>query len=476
MLKKTLKGNSVLYLVIAVVVILLFRLLLTSLIPLLDKTESRYALIAKVMVETQEWAVLQIRPGQPFWAKPPLSTWLSALSFEVFGFNEFAARLPSYLMNLFVIFILGKWVKRAGISFFIIAFILLTTPEFLIHSGVVSTDTALAFSVTFLMLSFWKAMQGECSLIWKYTFFVALGLGFLAKGPIILVLTVPPITIWIFLQKIKIIEVFKRLPWVSGLILTALISLPWYIITEQRSPGFIDYFLVGEHFNRFLKPSWKGDLYGGPKSQALGMIWVFLMALAFPWIQIVLYKIWKQRMTIFKDNWLSFLVLWLLWTPFFFTFSKNILHTYTLPIMVPMALLMAYWWNSYSRKKTLLILGSIFPIIAILAFAWLSLNKSLNHYLNSDKYLLANQQITTTNKSTPLYYWERVSISGEFYSNNTAQYIIDGNQLDSVLKMKRKLFLVIPNKYIKDIPETLKVQSDSLGSNYKTSIFNFRRN
>ena len=36
--------------------------------------------------------------GVPFWGKPPLSTWLSAASMAVFGVNEFAARLPSFLL------------------------------------------------------------------------------------------------------------------------------------------------------------------------------------------------------------------------------------------------------------------------------------------------------------------------------------------------------------------------------------------
>ena len=89
MISEKLKNNSfILY--ISVILIAIFRLLLTATIPLLDKTESRYAEIARIMQETNQWIVLQIDYGVPFWAKPPLSTWLSAGSFVVFGINEFA--------------------------------------------------------------------------------------------------------------------------------------------------------------------------------------------------------------------------------------------------------------------------------------------------------------------------------------------------------------------------------------------------
>ena len=47
--------------------------------------------------------------------------------------------------------------------------------------------------------------------------------------------------------------------------MTLLMALPWYWLMEINSPGFIDYFLLGEHFLRFIDPSWSGDKYGFPK-------------------------------------------------------------------------------------------------------------------------------------------------------------------------------------------------------------------
>lgn len=467
---KTLKKQS-LYILVSVFVLVIIRFILTGVIPLLDKTESRYAEIARLMYETKEWVVLQIDYGIPFWAKPPLSTWLSAVSFNLFGVNEIAARLPSFVLSIALLIILGNLEKKAKTSFYLPAFILLTTPEFLLHTGVVSTDTALCFSVALIMISFWKAIESEKYTFWNYLFFAAVGLGFLSKGPLVLVLTGPPIFIWILIQKISFKELYQKLPWIVGFFITALIAIPWYILAEMRSPGFIDYFIVGEHFKRFVVSGWEGDLYGSGHSQPLGMIWVFLMIFAFPWIQIVLYKLWKNRKIIFKDKWVSYLVLWLFWTPIFFTVSKNILHTYLLPVMIPIALLMVYWWEQFLNKKRLLLVGSIFPVLVIMALITYSFTDKWDPYMNSDKYLLANLQDNPALNTAPIYYWNQKSHSGQFYSNGAVQEVTNKKELNSVIEINNKLILVILKKRLKDIPEYLRTKMTLLESNYKTSVY-----
>jgi len=470
MLPKNLK-NTRLYLIISVITIIIFKFILTAAIPLLDKTESRYAEIARIMAETKEWVVLQIDYGVPFWAKPPLSTWLSAFSFDIFGVNELTARLPSFLISLLIIYIVGKSIKKTNISYYLIAFILLTMPEFLIHTGVVSTDTALNFCVVIIMLSFWKSMENENKSLWNYLFFIGIGLGFLAKGPLILVLTGPPILAWILIQKIKLKTVFTKLPWVLGMLLVLIIAVPWYILAEERSPGFLDYFIVGEHFKRFLVPGWKGDLYGSGHSQPKGMIWVFLFIFTFPWLQIVLIKLWKDRKFILKNKWVSYLVFWLAWTPLFFTMSTNILHTYILPVTVPIALLAVYYWENYVSKKIILGLGSIFPALAIIAFIGISFTNKSENYMNSDKYLLQHQFVNTTNKLVPIFYWRQKSYSGQFYSKGKAKVVKNEKELDSVANSYPKIYFLITNKRKKEISKEVLSKMTFLESNYKTSIY-----
>ena len=55
------------------------------------------------MAETGDWISPQIDYGVPFWGKPPLSTWLTAISLKIFGINEFAARFSSFFL-IFLLF------------------------------------------------------------------------------------------------------------------------------------------------------------------------------------------------------------------------------------------------------------------------------------------------------------------------------------------------------------------------------------
>nr|WP_315149481.1 glycosyltransferase family 39 protein [uncultured Flavobacterium sp.] len=470
MISEKLKSNSKI-LSVSVIIILLFRLLLTITIPLLDKTESRYAEIARIMQETKQWVVLQIDYGVPFWAKPPLSTWLSAASFEVFGVNEFASRFPSFLLSVILIVIAGKMVKKEGYSFYLPGFILLTMPEFLIHTGVVSTDTSLEFCITLMMISFWKTMQSETKTYWNYIFFIALGFGFLAKGPLITVLTFPPLFLWCCLDLKRFKAIFSKFSIIPGLLITAVIALPWYYFCEQQSPGFLDYFIVGEHYKRFLEPGWKGDLYGSGHSQPKGMIWLLMFAFMFPWILVVLYKLWKNKTTIFKNNWVSFLIAWAFWTPLFFTISSNILHTYLLPSAMPIMFLVVYFWEEFTRKKLLISAALFFPAVVFIAYFTLFATGKFDNQMNSDKYLLRDIKATTENKEIPIYYWKNKKYSGQFYSNGKVQVVHTEKQLDSVQKRNKKLFFVIQKKDEKEISKKCLDKMTLTQGNLKTSIF-----
>lgn len=470
MISEKLKINSKI-LSISVIFIALFRLLLTATIPLLDKTESRYAEIARIMQETKQWVVLQIDYGVPFWAKPPLSTWLSAGSFEIFGVNEFAARFPSFILSIILIIIAGKMVKKDGYSFYLPGFILLTMPEFLIHTGVVSTDSSLQFCIAIMMISFWKTMQSETKTYWNYVFFIALGFGFLAKGPLITVLTFPPLFLWCCLDIKRFKAILYKFSITPGIIITAIIALPWYYFCEQQSPGFLDYFIVGEHYKRFLEPGWKGDLYGSGHSQPKGMIWLLMFAFVLPWIQVVLYKLWKNKSTIFKNSWVSFLVLWAFWTPLFFTISSNILHTYLLPSALPIMFLVVYFWEDFTRKKLLINVALFFPVVVAIAYIGLLVSGKFDYNMNSDKNLLDNLKITTKNKEIPLYYWQDKNYSGQFYSNGNAQVLENEVELDSVLRLDKKMFFVIPTKIKAKIEQKYWDKMTLTQSNFKTSIF-----
>ena len=268
------------------------RGILNYLLPLMDKTEARYAEIARIMVETNNWIILQIDYNIPFWAKPPLSTWLSAISIKVFGLHDFYIRLPYLITSIVIILFISRYDKIENKIFFLTPLILLLMPEFYLHAGVVSTDTMLNFSIILTMISFWEAVSKESESKWWYLFFIGIGLGLLSKGPIILILTIPPIFTWFLINKEEL-QKLKKIPILSGLTLTFLISCPWYYLMELKSPGFIDYFIYGEHFRRFFDSGWKGDLYGFAKQQPVGIIWLFSIMTIFPWSLIIISRFRK---------------------------------------------------------------------------------------------------------------------------------------------------------------------------------------
>src|SRR6266540_4227097 len=77
--------------------------------PLIEPDEARYAEIAREMLERGDFITPHLNYVKYF-EKPPLHYWLTALSFTVFGQNEFAARLPSALAGLLGVL----WIYHVG--------------------------------------------------------------------------------------------------------------------------------------------------------------------------------------------------------------------------------------------------------------------------------------------------------------------------------------------------------------------------
>ncbi|HAU1882045.1 TPA: phospholipid carrier-dependent glycosyltransferase, partial [Legionella pneumophila] len=238
----------------------------------------RYAEIARKMLETGNWVTLQQDYGVPFWAKPPLSIWLSAFFMQLLGVNEFAVRLPGLLLSIGVLWLVWGVAKKQSGSMAAL-FSLLTLAGslyFFLDAGTVMTDPALLFCITLASVSFWHAMVYE-NKIWSYAFFAGLGLGLLAKGPIAVVLVGMAVFFWVLLRN-EWLNLWKRLPWVKGTLLLLLIAVPWYVLAELRTPGFLNYFILGEHFHRFLTPGWSGDKYGIVHHVPKGTIWLYATA------------------------------------------------------------------------------------------------------------------------------------------------------------------------------------------------------
>ncbi|WP_054030202.1 ArnT family glycosyltransferase [Desulfatitalea tepidiphila] len=464
----------------------LLRLATLGAYPLADTTEARYGNIARLMLETGDWVTPQYSHGVPFWGKPPLSTWLAAGSMKLFGMNEFAVRLPSFLLALAAMILVWHMAEqqRSRDHAMAAALILATSALFFVSSGAVMTDPALSAGTTLCMTAFWQALNtpGRAGRLWGYAFFIGVAVGLLAKGPVAVVLTALPIGLWTLLQR-RWWDVWQRLPWLGGLTLTVCLSVPWYALAEHKTPGFLDYFLIGEHWKRFTVPGWKGDLYGNAHVRPKGTIWLYGLACSLPWSSALLVYLPKRefRSGLLKrlsigDGWILYLTLWATAPMLFFTLAGNILWTYVLPGLPALALLTAEVMiagSGLSGKpmaafKALSWGASLFLLIFAVALGWIAMGNGPAE--RSQMRLIAAYHGTRgpdQEKGHLIYLFKR-PFSAEFYSKGKALLARNFKEAEKLLDDKTIDYLAVQSKNLDRLPEVLTRRFNTV---YKTEEY-----
>jgi 4-amino-4-deoxy-L-arabinose transferase-like glycosyltransferase len=397
--------------------------------PLTDNTEARYAEIARKMVETGQWLVPQIDYGVPFWGKPPLSFWLTGASYELLGVGEFSARLPSFMLGIAVCLLAYLMTAHQRDSAYGLrtTLILATTALMVVSAGSVMTDPAMLLGTTLSMVAFWRARAGATG-IWPYAFFVGLAIGLLAKGPIAAVLTFLPISAWMLMAG-QIRKTWQVLPWIKGSLLLVLLVVPWYWAAERQHPGFLHYFIIGEHWQRFTVSGWKGDLYGAGHAYPRGTIWIFAVLGTLPWSLVPLWTLVRKRSSLSfaslrqDDGWRLYLVCWFLSPILFFTLSRNILPTYVLPGLIGFSALVAECLPKTTHSPTRahwVWLGTLVPLLSVATIA--VVGSSIG--FQSQKEIIDIYQRTDTDRPRhPLVYIGQRPYSAEFYTRGQAKQI-----------------------------------------------------
>ena len=193
--------------------ILVAMLPVMVLMPFSDTTEPRYAEIARLMLERNDWITPWFDLDTPFWGKPPLSFWLQALSMKIFGVSEFAARLPSWLSLCATAALLYRLVKQlqGSAQGMWAAIIYVSTALSFIAGAGVLTDPFLNLGLVLAFVSFVLVLEGQTSFLWRYGLFVGLSIALLAKGPLALVLFGAPLAIWLGLSTSILVAQFGGL-------------------------------------------------------------------------------------------------------------------------------------------------------------------------------------------------------------------------------------------------------------------------
>jgi len=443
----------------AIAIVLIIRLASLSTYPLTDTTEARYGEISRVMATSGDWITPQLEPGVPFWAKPPLSFWQGALSVSVLGTSEFAVRLPMFLNILAVLLIAYGFANRIANhrTALISTFIIITSVVGFVTSGAVMTDPAMVFSTTLAMVSFWYAIE-QGSRRAGYCFFLALAIGFLAKGPVAWVLTGVPIIVWLTLHR-RWGDLWVRLPVLHGVGIVSVLGLPWFILSEMHTPGFLNYFFIGEHFQRFMDSGWTGDRYGTAHDEPRGTIWLFTLAAFAPWSIVAVYM-GAAKLVNFRSQPLlgtlspvqHYLILWCLWPSIFFTFAGNILPTYVLPALPAFAILLAMQLSLSRYALFIAVPGLLLPAAVVLASP-LGISERLEQ--RTQRALI--QYVQSNYPDVPVAYVGKAPHSARFYSRGTAIFLPDTDAVPTWLQSHDTVLIAIKTSI--ELPEALIAKS-----------------
>lgn len=290
---------------------------------LLKEDEPRYASIGREMARSGDWITPRLW-GQPWFEKPALLYWMTAAAFKLGLGDDLAPRVPVALLSVaFLIFF--QWIlsREFGARAAWTAVVILGTSAAWVGSsfiGATDLPMTVAFSAAMLLSLEWIETGQRRRLPWAAAM---LGIAVLAKGLVPLALALPLVWFgrrrWTDLLRPAVLGVFL------------IVALPWYLLCYlHNGTVFLRTFFWEQHFERFTTTTLA---HGQP-------FWFYVPVLAaalIPWTPLL---VLLGRRALYRDARRRFLLLWLLFVLVFFSFSKNKLPGYLLPLAPAAAALM----------------------------------------------------------------------------------------------------------------------------------------
>lgn len=355
---------------------------------IMDVDATQYALMSKDLLENGNWLHFYCR-GLPYLDKPPLIFWTSALSFEIFGFSNWAYKLPSLLAMLAGCYGLYRTAKiwyNNTTALYVIA-VFMFSFWFIMIAQDVKTDNLL---IGFSCLSLWTISEWFRKRTVKWIILAAVFQSFalLAKGPIASVSLFAGIGTHILIK-----NEWKRLfDWhwflYFGIIGLLLAPMTYGLYTQYGSEGVRFYYWT-QSFGRITgESSWSNEL--GPDFFIHTTLWAFL-----PWTPLALMggimaikKLFNSQSRIACPEWFSLGGLIL---PFIaLSTSKFKLPHYIFITYPYLALLTAVYiskltlkktkWNIIFKSWSLLLLFIVFGISMLIL---ISVFPTKNYLMNS---------------------------------------------------------------------------------------------
>jgi len=330
---------------LAYLLILVFGLVLYlpgfSSIPAVDRDESRFAQATRQMLESGDYVDIRLQDEARL-KKPIGIHWLQAAATKLAGGEDVANpiwtyRLPSLVGALGAILV-TLWIGRRWLGAeagFAGAALLAATLLLGMEARQAKTDAFLLLTILVAMAGLgeaWMPRLGAAPLArWRWIlFWVAIGIGILIKGPIVLM--VAGLAALVLAVAGRGVGWLGRLrPW-PGILIALAIALPWLIaITISTHGAFITQSLGND---MVAKLAGARESHGAPPGAYLAMFPVtfwpgsLFALLALPWV-------WRNR----RDRAVIFCLAWIVPSWLVFEAVPTKLPHYVLPLYPAIALL-----------------------------------------------------------------------------------------------------------------------------------------
>jgi 4-amino-4-deoxy-L-arabinose transferase-like glycosyltransferase len=336
-------------------------------LPLIDRDEPRFAEASREMRQSGDFVVPRLN-GDVRFDKPPLIYWCQVLSYDVLGENDFAARFPSAIFAALTA--VATWIfarqifgPRVGMWSGII---FATSLQVFIHARAAVADMPLVF---FFLTATWadsERLRNPRSTFWWWTFYLSLGLGFLAKGPAAL--------LPVFFAPVR--SLLNRTPCsfkarsalLGGLVVLVVIGL-WGIPAVIATNGQYLQIGLGKHvLQRSLQPM---ESHGGPGLAGYFLFLPFYLVASFfsffPWCFFL--PACVKRLLVRREPAENYLLAPILIVLFVFTLIQTKLPHYVLPAYPMLAILVARQAAESKWKEVLLAIAlGLYLLIALVGF------------------------------------------------------------------------------------------------------------
>jgi len=355
-------------LLIGFILVSLFVLGVRTLVP---PDEGRYAEMAREMFASGDWITTRLN-GIKYFEKPPLQTWMNALTFTLFGVGDWQARLWTGLCGIFGVLMTGYagarvYGPRTGLY---AALVLGSSFYWIACSQINSLDMGLSGMMTLALCALLIAQRDSATAqerrTWMLVCWAGMALAVLSKGLIGLILPGGVLVLYTVLTRDW--HIWTRLHLGKGLLLFFTVAAPWFVLVGLTNPEQPHFFFIHEHFDRFLLKEHHRE----------AAWWIFLALLAagsVPWVGMLVQSMIKaarrahaSRPERFRPGIL--LLVWVVFIIAFFTRSSSKLPGYVLPVFPAVALMIGHYLE-HCTGRTRIANASLLVVLgaAFLAFA-----------------------------------------------------------------------------------------------------------